>query len=104
MLTAITREVSSSLANCELSFIPAQPIDLAKARAQHHSYEGVLRNLGAQVVSLPRSRISRNSMFVEDPAIVLDELAVICFAGTETRRKEHLPWRPPWRNTANWHA
>jgi len=90
MLTAITREVSSSFANCELTFIPRQPIDLAKARAQHHSYEGVLRNLGAQVISLPEEPDLPDSMFVEDPAIVLDELAVICSLGTETRRKEAL--------------
>ena len=88
MLTAITREVTSSFANCELSFIPRQPIDLAKARAQHHAYEELLRNLGAQVVSLPEEPDLPDSMFVEDPAIVLDELAVICSLGTQTRRKE----------------
>ncbi|MGB8494910.1 MAG: arginine deiminase family protein [Candidatus Acidiferrum sp.] len=88
MLTAITREVSSSLANCELSFIPRQPIDLAKARAQHHSYEELLRKLGARVISLPEEPDLPDSMFVEDPAIVLDELAVICSLGTQSRRKE----------------
>src|SRR5208337_2234063 len=88
MLTAIIREVSSSLANCELSFIPRQPIDLAKARAQHHSYQELLRKLGARVISLPEEPYLPDSMFVEDPAIILDELAVICPLGTETRRKE----------------
>ena len=88
MLTAITREVSSSLPNCELSFIPRQPIDLAKARAQHHAYEELLRKLGARVISLPEESDLPDSMFVEDPAIVLDELAVICSLGTESRRKE----------------
>lgn len=88
MLTAITREVSSSLANCELSFIPRQPIDLAKARAQHRAYEELLRKLGALVISLPEEPDLPDSMFVEDPAIVLDELAVICSLGTESRRKE----------------
>jgi dimethylargininase len=88
MLTAITREVSSSLPNCELTFIPRQPIDLVKARAQHHAYEELLRKLGARVISLPEERDLPDSMFVEDPAIVLDELAVICPLGTETRRKE----------------
>ena len=88
MLTAITREVSSSLASCELSFIPRQPIDLAKARAQHHAYQELLRKLGARVISLPEDPALPDSMFVEDPAIVLDELAVICPLGAETRRKE----------------
>lgn len=88
MLTAITREVSSSFANCELTFIPRQPIDLVKARAQHHAYEELLRTLGARVISLPEEPDLPDSMFVEDPAMVLDELAVICSLGTATRRKE----------------
>jgi len=88
MLTAITRKVSSSLANCELSFIERKPIELEKARAQHHAYEDLLEKLGAKVISLPEERDLPDSMFVEDPAIVLDEVAIICPLGTETRRKE----------------
>jgi dimethylargininase len=88
MLTAITRKVSSSLANCELSFVARQAIDLEKARAQHQAYEDLLDRLGARVVSLPEERELPDSMFVEDPAIVLDEVAVICPMGTGTRRKE----------------
>jgi dimethylargininase len=88
MLTAITRKVSSALANCELSFIERKPIDMEKARAQHHAYEELLAKLGARVVSLPEEPELPDSMFVEDPAIVVDEMAVICALGTETRRKE----------------
>src|SRR5499427_8897725 len=88
MLTAITRNVSSALANCELSFIERKAIDMQKARAQHRAYEELLAKLGARVVSLPEEPELPDSMFVEDPAIVLDEVAVICPLGTETRRKE----------------
>jgi dimethylargininase len=88
MLTAITRKVSASLANCELSFIERTPIDMEKARAQHHAYEALLEKAGAKVISLPEERDLPDSMFVEDPAIVLDDVAVICPLGTETRRKE----------------
>jgi dimethylargininase len=88
MLTAITRKVSSALANCELSFIERKPIDMEKARAQHHAYESLLSNLGAHVISLSEESELPDSMFVEDPAIVLDEIAVICSLGTESRRKE----------------
>jgi dimethylargininase len=90
MLTAITRKVSSSLPNCELSFIERQPIDMEKARAQHHAYEALLEKLGAKVISLPEEKDLPDSMFVEDPAIVLDEVAIICPLGTEARRKEAL--------------
>jgi dimethylargininase len=88
MLTAITRAVSPGLANCELSFVPRQAIDLEKANAQHHSYQELLASLGARVVSLPAEPELPDSMFVEDPALVLDELAVIFPLGTETRRRE----------------
>lgn len=88
MLTAITRAVSPALVNCELSFIGRQPIGLAKAQAQHHAYESLLAQLGARVISLPAEPSLPDSMFVEDPAIVLDELAVIFPLGTESRRGE----------------
>ena len=88
MLTAITRAVSPAIVDCELSFIPRQPIDLQIAREQHHSYEQLLEKLGACVVSLAAEPDLPDSMFVEDPAIVLDELAVILPLGTESRRLE----------------
>jgi dimethylargininase len=88
VLTAITRAVSPAIINCELSFIPRQPIDLQIAREQHHSYEQLLEKLGTRVVSLASEPDLPDSMFVEDPAIVLDELAVIFPLGTESRRRE----------------
>ena len=88
MLTAITRGVSPAIVNCELSFIPRQPIDLQIARQQHRAYEQLLEELGARIVSLPAEPDLPDSMFVEDPAIVLDELAVIFPLGTESRRPE----------------
>jgi len=88
MLTAITRAVSPALANCELLYVPRQPIDLAKAQTQHRAYEALLERLGAHVISLPAESSLPDSMFVEDPAIVLDELAIIMPLGTESRRPE----------------
>jgi dimethylargininase len=88
MLTAITRAVSPTIVNCELSFISRQPIDLEIARTQHHAYEQVLETLGARVLSLPAEPDLPDSMFVEDPAIVLEELAVIFPLGTASRRPE----------------
>ena len=88
MLKAITREVSPALPECELNFIERIPIDMARAREQHRAYENALAALGAQVISLPPEPELPDSMFVEDPAIVLDELAVVFPLGTETRRPE----------------
>src|SRR5271169_256369 len=88
MLTAITRAVSPAIVHCELSFIDRKPINLATAQGQHHAYENLLGKLGARVISLPAEPDLPDSMFVEDPAIVLDELAVIMPLGTESRRRE----------------
>lgn len=88
MLTAVTRAVSPAIVHCELSFIDRKPIDLATAQKQHQAYEKLLGELGARVISLPAESDLPDSMFVEDPAIVLDELAVILPLGTETRRRE----------------
>jgi len=88
MLTAITRAVSPALSRCELTFLERKPIDHAKAAGQHQDYEELLRRLGARVMSLPAEPDLPDSMFVEDPAIVLDELAVILPLGTDTRRRE----------------
>jgi dimethylargininase len=88
MLTAITRAVSPALEHCELTFLERRSFDLALAREQHHAYEMLLTKLGARVISLPAEPDLPDSMFVEDPAIVLDEVAVILPLGTESRRAE----------------
>jgi dimethylargininase len=88
MLTAITRSVSPAIVACEISFIDRRPIDLQRAQEQHHVYEKLLEKLGARVLSLPAEPTLPDSMFVEDPAIVLDELAVILPLGTDSRRPE----------------
>jgi dimethylargininase len=88
MLTAITRKVSSNLGQCELTHIPRQEIDLDLARLQHGDYEHALTELGCQVVRLPEELYMPDSVFVEDVAIVLDEVAIITRPGAESRREE----------------
>ena len=87
-LIAITREVSSSINNCELSFHARQPIDVAKAIAQHKGYQACLAELGVRVVSLPAEPELPDAVFVEDPAVVVDEVAVISITGVPSRRPE----------------
>ena len=88
MLTAITREVSSSINNCELSFHPRQPIDVAKAIAQHRAYQDCLAELRVRVVSLPAEPELPDAVFVEDPAVVVEEVAVVSIMGAPSRRPE----------------
>jgi dimethylargininase len=88
MLTAITRGVSPDINHCELGFLPRQEIDFAKAVEQHRAYEGCLRDLGAEVISLPAEPGLPDCMFVEDPAVVVNEVAVMTRMGAESRRRE----------------
>ncbi len=87
-LMAITREVSSSINDCELSFHTRQPIDIAKAIAQHKAYQNCLVDLGARIVSLPAEPEFPDAVFVEDPAVVFDEVAIISNMGAPSRRPE----------------
>jgi len=88
MLTAITRGVSSAILNCELTFLDRAPIDLAKAIEQHRGYERALEKFGATVQALPAEANLPDAMFVEDPALVLDEVAVMLPLGIASRRPE----------------
>ena len=88
MLTAITRGVSPLLAECELTWLEREPIDMELARAQHRAYEQALREAGARVIALPALHGQPDCVFVEDPALVLDEVAVITSMGAATRRGE----------------
>jgi dimethylargininase len=85
---AITRKVSASFANCELTYLERQPIDINLARTQHRLYEMALADAGCKVISLPEEPDLPDSVFVEDVAIVLDEVAVITRPGADSRRPE----------------
>lgn len=87
-LTAVVREVSSSINDCELSFHARQPIDVARAMAQHRAYQDCLAEMGVRIVSLPAEPELPDAVFVEDPAIVTDEVAIISNPGAPSRRPE----------------
>lgn len=88
LLLAITRPVSRSINNCALSFHPRQPIDVAKATAQHRAYQDCLTALGVQVVTLAAESELPDAVFVEDPAVIVDEIAIISIMGAASRRPE----------------
>ena len=90
MRIAITREVSPSIGRCELTHLAREPIDVDLARAQHHAYEAALAELDCEVHSLPAAPDLPDSVFVEDVAVVVDELAIITRPGAPSRRREVL--------------
>jgi dimethylargininase len=85
---AITRAVPESLARCELTHLARAPIDVPRAAEQHRQYEEALRALGCTVRQAPAAHDLPDSVFVEDVAIVLPELAIITRPGAESRRGE----------------
>lgn len=87
-LVALTREVSPRISECELTFIERQVIDYARAVEQHSQYRQLLRSLGAKVVELPSDERCPDCCFLEDTALVLDEMAVVTRPGSEARRRE----------------
>jgi len=104
---AITRDVSRSIARCELTCLDRTPIDVARARVQHEQYRDALRRLGLDVVCLPEEPDLPDSVFVEDAAIVLDGVAVLTNPGADSRKPEVdsvaralAPFRPLLRVTA----
>jgi dimethylargininase len=88
VLIAVTRAVSPTLAACELTHLPRDPIDVAKAVGDHASYEGALRSLGATIVRAPDEPTLPDAVFVEDTALALDEVAVLTRPGAASRRPE----------------
>ena len=85
---AITREVSPALGACELTHLERVPIDVELARAQHRAYEQALSDAGYVVERLDAGADMPDSVFVEDIAVVFDELAIITRPGAESRRLE----------------
>ncbi len=88
MRIAVTRPVPESLARCELTHQARVPIDVDVATAQHEQYEEALRALGCTCVMSPPADDLPDSVFVEDVAIVLDEVAIITRPGAASRRQE----------------
>lgn len=87
-MICLTREVSESIAQCELTHLDRAPIDLTLAREQHRRYEETLASLSCDVRRLPPLQDLPDAVFVEDAAVVLDELAILTRPGALSRRAE----------------
>ncbi|HEX9632214.1 MAG TPA: arginine deiminase-related protein [Gemmatimonadales bacterium] len=87
-LVALVRRPTDALARCELTHLAREPLDVGLARDQHAGYVAVLRDLGVEVVELPGEPALPDAVFVEDAAVVLDEVAVLTNPGAASRRPE----------------
>jgi len=87
---ALTREVSAALAHCELTHMPRVPIDVEVARTEHTAYERALAAAGCRVERVAGAPDLPDAVFIEDVAVVVDELAVVTRPGAESRRPERV--------------
>ena len=85
---AVTRPVSLALLRCELTHLARTPIDIDRAREQHAAYEQALSRMGCRLERVPEAPMLADSVFVEDTAVVLDEIAVVTRPGAPSRRAE----------------
>ena len=90
MPIAITRQISPRFNECEITHIERSPIDLELARAQHDEYVRALKSpgCGCEVIELPAEPDLPDSVFVEDAAFILPEVAVITRPGADSRKPE----------------
>jgi len=88
MLVAVTRAVPPSIVDCELTHLARAPIDVRLARMQHDQYEQTLRALGCRIEPVAPAPEMPDSVFIEDTAVVFDEVAVIARPGAVSRRPE----------------
>ena len=88
MLIALTRDLSPAIGRCELTHLERAPIDLPLARAQHGAYEACLASAGCRVERLAAGPEMPDSVFIEDTAVVFDEVAILTRPGAVSRRVE----------------
>ena len=87
-IIAVTNAPSPLLPQCELTHVERTAIDYAVAVRQHDGYQAMLRACGAEVDALRVNAGHPDGVFIEDTAIVLDEVAVLTSMGTPSRRGE----------------
>ena len=87
-IVALVREVSPRLADCVLTHVGRVAIDVQRASAQHRAYCEVLSSLGARVVAVAPLPDAPDGVFIEDTAVVVDEVAVITRPGIPSRAVE----------------
>jgi dimethylargininase len=96
-MLAITHVPSPNLQQAQRTYVAPAPIDCAVALRQHAAYCDMLRECGARVVALDVNRDLPDCVFIEDTAIVLDEVAVLASMGAPSRRAEPAGIEPELR-------
>lgn len=88
MLSALTRGVSPTIRDCQLTFMERERIDVAAATRQHEAYKQCLTKMGVQLTSLELLPQAPDAVFIQDTAVVVDEVAVVATMGAACRAVE----------------
>ncbi len=92
-MIAMTHVPSPNLAQCELTHADRHPIDLDLAIRQHRCYREALHAAGCAVRVFDFNVHLADAVFVEDVAVVLDEIILMGCMGVESRAPEVAGWR-----------
>ena len=96
---AVVRKISSRFAEAALKLEePKEAIDLAKAREQWTNYVSTLKTLGVEVIEVEADDLFPDCVFIEDPAVVCDDTALITRPGHVSRRGETVAVRSALKN------
>lgn len=85
---AVVRAPSPRLAEAELTHRDRVPIDVRVAAGQHAGYRALLERLGLRIVVAPELPQHPDGVFVEDTAVVVEDLAILARPGAPSRRGE----------------
>lgn len=94
---ALTHLPSPKMEDAIRTFAEHERIDLERVAAQHTAYREALAKAGAQVVVLDTNLVHPDCVFIEDVAIVLDEIAILTPMGAPSRTPEPAGIEPTLR-------
>jgi dimethylargininase len=87
-LRAIVRPPGKTYPQALTHLVPPPPIDMGLALEQHRAYVGALRSCGVEVIELPPDDAHPDSVFVQDPVLVVAGRAVALRSAAVSRRGE----------------
>jgi dimethylargininase len=96
-LTALVHVPSPRMNEAVRTHAAYETIDVARVAEQHAGYRRMLEGCGVTVRTLDVNRDHPDCVFIEDTAIVLDELAIMSSMGAPSRQPEPAGIEPELR-------
>ncbi len=85
---ALARDIGDKYKSCLSTHPLHATLDISLARKQHAAYCGALKDLGLEIIHVPRDDEHPDSVFVEDNVVVFGDKALICRMAKTPRRGE----------------